>query len=53
MRWSGQGMAEDVNEARRGLWARGTPRFALAKATSNTVQYQFANKMLSFATNGF
>ena len=43
-------MAEAANEARRELWARGTPRLASAKATSNT---QFANKMLSFATNGF
>lgn len=53
MLWSGQGMAEAANEARRELWARGTPRLASAKATSNTVQYQFANKMLSFVTNGF
>lgn len=52
MRWSGQGMTEAANEARRELWARGTPRFASAKATSSTVQCQFANKMLSFATNG-
>ena len=33
-------MAEAANEARRELCARGTPRFALAKATSNPVRQQ-------------
>ena len=41
-------MAEAANEARRELWDRGTPRFALERKQR---PIQFANKMLSLPQN--